>query len=113
LISSLIPTTGVHPNRNFKIQQNETVKTTYVSNTISIPTHVVDFSHQGLGFEGETQNRQWSRHKVGRGEGRKKEREEKKGRKEELPYSVWESCQPGWRDLIDVAQPQPAWRGAP
>jgi hypothetical protein len=28
------------------------VKTTYVSNTIRIPTHVVDFSHQGLGFGG-------------------------------------------------------------
>jgi hypothetical protein len=81
LISSLIPTTWVHPNKNFKIQQNETVKTTYVPNTIRIPTHGVNFSHQGLGFGERTQNRQWSRRKVSRGEGRKKLRRKKeKGR---------------------------------
>jgi hypothetical protein len=75
LISSLIPTTWVHPNENIKIQQNETVKTTYVPNTIRIPTHGVDFSHQGLRFGERTQNHQWNRRKVSRGEGRKKERE--------------------------------------
>jgi hypothetical protein len=52
------------------------VKTTYVPNTIRIPTHGVDFSHQGLRFWGRTRNRQWSCRKVSRGEGRKREREE-------------------------------------
>jgi hypothetical protein len=50
------------------------VKTTYISNMIRIPTHGVDFSHQGLRFGERTQNRQWSHRKVSR-EGRKKERE--------------------------------------
>jgi hypothetical protein len=49
------------------------VQTTYVPNTIRIPTHVVHFSHQGLRFGERTQNHQWSSHKVRRGEGRKKE----------------------------------------
>jgi hypothetical protein len=49
---------------------------TYVPNTIRIPTHGVDFTCQGLGFWGRTQNCQWSHHKVSRGEGRKREREE-------------------------------------
>jgi hypothetical protein len=48
----------------------------YVANTIMIPTHGVDFSHQGLGFWGRTQNHQWSHRKVSSGEGRKREREE-------------------------------------
>jgi hypothetical protein len=69
------------------------VKTTYVPNTIRIPTHGVDFSHQGLGFWGRTQNHQWSRCKVSRGEGRKREREE-----EGAPYSADESRHGGWCD---------------
>jgi hypothetical protein len=58
------------------------VKTTYVPNTIRIPTHGVDFLHQGLRFGERTQNRQWSCCKVSRGEGRKKEREEKERERE-------------------------------
>jgi hypothetical protein len=81
LISSLIPTTWVHPNENFKIQQNETTKMIYVPNTIRIPTHEVDFSHQGLRIGERTQNHQWSRRMVNREEGRKKEmRKKEKGR---------------------------------
>jgi hypothetical protein len=53
---------------------------TYVPNTIWILIYGVDFSHQWLRFGESTQNRQWSRHKLNRGEGRKKEREEE-GRK--------------------------------
>jgi hypothetical protein len=49
---------------------------TYIANTIRIPTHGVDFSHQGLRFWGRTQNHQWSHHKVSSEEGRKREREE-------------------------------------
>jgi hypothetical protein len=45
---------------------------------IMIPTHVVDFSHQVFGFGERTQNHQWSRHKVNRGECRKKEMGKKK-----------------------------------
>jgi hypothetical protein len=53
------------------------VKTTYLPNTIRIPTHGVDFSYQGLRFGERTRNRQWSRRRVSR-EGRKKEKEEEK-----------------------------------
>jgi hypothetical protein len=66
------------------------VKTTYVPNTIRIPTHGVDFLHKGLGFWGRTQNRQWSRHKVSRGEKKKREREEEERERERshiLPMS--------------------------
>jgi hypothetical protein len=55
---------------------------TYVPNTIRIPTHGVDFSHQGLGFWRRTQNRQWNHRKVSRGEGRKREREEEERERE-------------------------------
>jgi hypothetical protein len=51
------------------------VKTTYVPNTIGIPTHEADLKHYGVGFEGRSKNRQWSRHEVER-ERRKKESEE-------------------------------------
>jgi hypothetical protein len=51
------------------------VKTTYVSNTIEIPTHEADLKHHGVGFEGKSKNRQWSRREVER-ERRKKESEE-------------------------------------
>jgi hypothetical protein len=108
LISSLIPTKWVHPNENFKIQQNKMVKTMYVPNTISIPTHKVDFSHQALGFREITRNRQWNRRKVRRGEERKKEREERE-REEGLPYSTRKSRQDGWHDsFISRAN----WHGA-
>jgi hypothetical protein len=112
LISSLIPATWVHPNENFKIQQNKMVKMTYVPNKIRIPTHRVDFLHQGLGLWGRTWNRQWSRRKVSRGEGRKREREEE-GRGRGTIFCGWvtpwwlarllrESRRPTWCDLIDV-----------
>jgi hypothetical protein len=92
----------------------------YVPNTISIPTHEVDFSHQALGFREITRNRQWSRRKVRRGEGRKKER--KRGRKKRggvalfyakvtpgwLARLLHKSCQLTWCDFIDVAQHPPA-----
>jgi hypothetical protein len=67
------------------------VNTTYVPNTIRILTHRVDFLNQGLGFGERTQNHQWSRRKVNRGEGRKKEREEEEREREGLPYSTRES----------------------
>jgi hypothetical protein len=82
--------------RKFQNTINETVKMTYVPNTIRIPTHGVDFSHQGLEFGERTRNRQWSRRKVSRGEGRKKDRErEGRKRNEGLPYSARKSCQAG------------------
>jgi hypothetical protein len=90
LISSLIPATWVHPNEKFKIQQNKTVKMTYVPNTIRISAHVVDFSHQGLRFWGRTQNCQWSHSKVSRGDRRKREREKEQRERDEshiLPTS--------------------------
>jgi hypothetical protein len=34
--------------KKFKIQQNETVKTTYVPNTIRLPIHGVDLWHHRL-----------------------------------------------------------------
>jgi hypothetical protein len=100
LISFLIPTTWVHLNKNYKIQQNETVKTTYVPNMIRIPTHGVNFSHQGP---------------VNRGERRKEERKIA-GRKRKggvalfcpVVTSGWlarllhELCRLTWRDSIDV-----------
>jgi hypothetical protein len=51
------------------------VKTTYVSNTIEIPTHEADLKHYGVGFEGKSKNRQWSHREV-ETERRKKESEE-------------------------------------
>jgi hypothetical protein len=51
------------------------VKTTYVSNTIEIPTHEADLKHHGVGFQGKSKNRQWSHREVER-ERRKKESEE-------------------------------------
>jgi hypothetical protein len=41
---------SLHPNKKFKIHQNEMIKMTYIPNMIMIPTHRVDFSHQGLEF---------------------------------------------------------------
>jgi hypothetical protein len=49
---------------------------------IRIPTHEVDFSHQGLAFGERTRNLQWSRRKVSRGEGWKKEREDEERKRE-------------------------------
>jgi hypothetical protein len=81
------------------------VKTICVPNTIRVPTHR-DFSHQGLEFWGRTQNHQWSRRKVSRGEGRKRERDEEEIEREGshiLPSSrVNESRHPTWCDSIDV-----------
>jgi hypothetical protein len=57
------------------------VKTTYVANTIGIPTHKVDLKHHGIGFEGRSKNRQWSRREVER-ERRKKESEEEERERE-------------------------------
>jgi hypothetical protein len=67
------------------------IKTTYVPNIIRIPTHRVDFSHQGLGFGGRTQNRQWSHHKVSRGEERKKEKKRGGINRKGKSYSADES----------------------
>jgi hypothetical protein len=53
------------------------VKTTYIPNTIRIPTHGVDLWHHGLRFGERTPNCQWSHHKVKRGEGGRKERRKK------------------------------------
>jgi hypothetical protein len=47
---------------------------TYVPNTIEIPTHEADLKHHGVGFEGRSKNRQWSRRRWR--ERRKKESEE-------------------------------------
>jgi hypothetical protein len=65
------------------------VKTTCVPNTIRIPTHRVNFSHQMLGFGERTWNHQWNHRKVSRGEGRK-EQIKRWGRKRNgsEPYSV-------------------------
>jgi hypothetical protein len=65
---------------------------TYVPNSIRIPTHGVDFSHHGLRFGDRTQNCQWNRRKVRRGEERKRERDEEEREREWPPYSVRESC---------------------
>jgi hypothetical protein len=51
------------------------VNTTYVPNTIEIPTHEADLKHHGIGFERRSKNPQWSRREVER-ERRKKESEE-------------------------------------
>jgi hypothetical protein len=40
--------------KNFKIQPNETVKTTYVPNRIRIPTHRGDLDHHELHMEERT-----------------------------------------------------------
>jgi hypothetical protein len=66
----------VHPSKIFK-QENETVKTTCIPNTIKIPTHRVDLCHHGLGFGERTPNHQWSHCKVKREERRRKERRKK------------------------------------
>jgi hypothetical protein len=55
------------------------VKTTYVPNTIEIPTHEADLKHHGVGFEGRSKNHQWSLREVER-ECRKKESEEERER---------------------------------
>jgi hypothetical protein len=55
------------------------IKTTYVSNTIRIPTHEVDFSHQGHGF-GENL-KSTMEPPVNRGEVRRKERRKKEKRR--------------------------------
>jgi hypothetical protein len=52
------------------------VKTTYVPNTIEISTHEGDLKHHGVGSEGRSKNRKWSRREVER-ECRKKESEKK------------------------------------
>jgi hypothetical protein len=97
LISSLIPAIWVHPNKNFKIQQNKTVKTTYVPNTIRISTHGVDFSHKGSDFRGELKiangvTARWVEEK----EEREKERMKKEKGGES--YSAAESRHGDWWD---------------
>jgi hypothetical protein len=62
------------------------VKTRYVPNTIEIPTHEADLKHHGVGFEGRSKNRQWSRREV-EIERRKKESEEEEREREETSYS--------------------------
>jgi hypothetical protein len=53
------------------------VKTTYVTNTIGIPTYEADLKNHGVGFEGRSKNHQWSRREVER-ECRKKKVKRKK-----------------------------------
>jgi hypothetical protein len=92
----LNPNRTVHPSKNFKIQENEMVKTTYVPNTIRTPTLRVDLWHYELGFGERTPNHQWSRRNVKREERRRKkereeeerEREEEEREREGLPYFV-------------------------
>jgi hypothetical protein len=48
LLSYQIPTAWVHSSKNFKIQQNETVMMTCVSNTIGVPTYGVNLWHHEL-----------------------------------------------------------------
>jgi hypothetical protein len=64
----------------------------YVPNTIRIPTHGVDFSHQGLRFGERTRNCQWSRRKVKREEGKKRGARKRKG----LTALVYAEVMPGW-----------------
>jgi hypothetical protein len=83
---------------------------TYVPNKNRIPTHEVNFSHQGLRFEERTRDRQWGRRKVRRGEGMKKEREDKEREGRGCPIlhgnRAWmkELCRLTWCDSIDMAQ---------
>jgi hypothetical protein len=56
------------------------VNMTYIPTTIEIPTHKTDLKHHGVGFEGRSKNRQWSRREVER-VCRKKESEEEKREK--------------------------------
>jgi hypothetical protein len=58
------------------------VKTTYVPNTIGIPTHEADLKHHGVEFEGRSKNHQWSRREVER-ERRKKNVKRKKEKEKE------------------------------
>jgi hypothetical protein len=83
----------VHSSEIFKIQENETIKTTYVPNKIRISIHEVNLWHHGLEFGERTPNHQWSHHKVKREERRrKKEREKEEREREGLPYYAQESC---------------------
>jgi hypothetical protein len=58
------------------------VKTTYVPNTIKIPTHEADLKHAEVEFEGRSNNHEWSRREVER-ECRKKESEEEEREEKE------------------------------
>jgi hypothetical protein len=62
------------------------MKITYVPNTIGILTHEADLKHHGVGFEGRSKNRQWSRREVER-ERIKKESEEEEREREGVRYS--------------------------
>jgi hypothetical protein len=62
------------------------VKTTYLTNTIEIPTHKADLKHNGVGFEGRSKIRQWSRREVER-ECRKKKSEEEERERGGCGYS--------------------------
>jgi hypothetical protein len=74
------------------------VKTTYIPNTIEIPTHEVNLKHHGIGFEGRSKNHQWSHREVER-ECRKKESEEEERERGGTRYSRIESRRTNWRDL--------------
>jgi hypothetical protein len=74
------------------------VKTTYVPNTIEIPTHEADLKHHGVGFEGRSKNHQWSRREVER-ECRKKESEEEERERGGRGIQGIESRRINWRDL--------------
>jgi hypothetical protein len=76
------------------------MKTTYIPNTIEIPTHEADLKHYGVGFEGRSKNHQWSRREVER-ECRKKESEEEERERGggERGIQRIESRRINWRDL--------------
>jgi hypothetical protein len=74
------------------------VKMMYVPNTIEIPTHKADLKHHGVGFEGRSKNRQWSRREVER-EYRKKESEEEERERGGMGIQGIESRRINWRDL--------------
>jgi hypothetical protein len=67
----------VHPNENFKIQQNKTVKMTYIPNMIRVPTYGGDLGHHELHME---ESVRITNEATAREERRRKKEGKKKGR---------------------------------
>jgi hypothetical protein len=99
-MDSQIPTTSVHSSKIFKIQQNETVKMTYVFNMIRIPTHGVDLWHHGLRI-GERKPKSSMEPPQGEDMRRKKERKEEESERGAVGLLVGQSCQVNWRAMSD------------
>jgi hypothetical protein len=74
------------------------VKTTYIPNTIEIPTHKVNLKHHEVGFEERSKNHQWSHREVER-ECRKKESEEEERERGRQGIQGIESHRINWCDL--------------